>query len=186
MDPLTSELKQNFENIINSLKQELKSIRTGRATPALLENLTVEAYGGQSKMSLSSLASISTSGPTVLQVRPFDPSIIQDLEKAILKSSLNLTPRVQGQEILVNIPPLSEEQREKFIKLVGQIIEEKKNAMRGSRDDIRKKIKSQYEKKDITEDLKFRLEKEIDNLAQKYTEEILDIKSKKETEIREI
>lgn len=182
----TSEFKNRGQKIIESLKEDLKSIRTGRATPSLVENLVVEAYGGSTKLRLMELSTITTEGPTALIVIPFDPSVIGDIEKSILKSPLGLSPNVQGSKIILKIPSLSEEQRDKFIKLAGEKIEEKKNQVRGLRDDLRKSIKTSFEKKETTEDEKFRLEKEIDTESSQLMEEIQTLREKKEVEIREV
>ncbi|MBI5127103.1 ribosome recycling factor [Candidatus Roizmanbacteria bacterium] len=182
----TSDFKRGCQKTIESLKEDLKSIRTGRATPSLVENLVVETYGGQSKLRLLEMATITTEGPQALLIIPFDPSVISDIEKAILKSPLGLSPNVQGSKIIIKIPSLSTEQREKFIKTAGEKIEDKKNQIRNLRDDVRKKIKTSFEKKETTEDVKYRLEKEIDNISQEFIQEIETIKTKKEAEIREI
>lgn len=182
----TSQFKQNVQKVINYLKEDLKSIRTGRANPSLVEKLVVEAYGGSTKLRLMELATITTEGPSALSIAPFDPSTSQEIEKSILKSSLGLSPSSQGNRILIRIPPLSAEQREKFVKIISEKIEEKKNQIRNFRDEIRKSIKTSFEKKETTEDEKFRLEKEIDSLTQEFMEEIRTIREKKETEIREV
>jgi ribosome recycling factor len=186
MESILSDFKQNVEKAITYLKEDLKSIRTGRATPALLENLIVEAYGGTTKMNLSSLATITTESSTALLVSPFDSSILQEIERAIQTSALGLTPRVEGSQIHVLIPSLSQEQREKFIKIVGTKVEERKNIIRGFRDESRKKVKTQLESKQISEDDKYRLEKEIDEITQAYMEDVQIIKDRKEEEIRQI
>lgn len=185
MDPL-QEFKQQSAKAIESLKEDLKSIRTGRATPSLVENLVVETYGGQSKLRLLELATIVTDGPSALSITPFDPSVLSDIEKAILKSPLGINPVVQGNRITIHIPALSEEQREKFIKLASQKIEERKGIIRNLRDNARKTIKTSFEKKEITEDDKFRIEKEIDLATQKIMEEIEERRKHKEAEIREV
>lgn len=185
MDP-SSDFKIKCQTVINSLKEDLKNIRTGRANPSLVENLIVDAYNGSTRLKLMELATISTDGPTALSIVPFDPSTLSNIEKAILKSPLGLSPTTQGSRIILKIPPLSTEQREKFIKLVIEKIEEKKNQIRNFRDEIRKSIKSSYEAKETTEDEKFRLEKEIDNITQQLMKEIEEIKEKKQNEIREV
>ncbi len=177
--------KQTLKTI-TSLKEELKSIRTGRANPALVENLIVETYGGQTRLKLFELATISTDGPSALIVMPFDPSTIVDIEKAILKSPLGISPQTQANRIIIRLPSLSTEQREKIIKLLGQTVEEKKVIVRNLRDEARKKIRIAFDSKEITEDDKFRLEKELDNLTQKKLEEIQAIREIKEDEILEI
>lgn len=186
MDPLLNDLKQSAEKIIFHLKEDLKTIRTGRANPAIIDNLTVEAYEGQTKLRLMELATILTEGPAVLSITPFDPSIIGDIEKSILKSPLGLTPQTQGTKILIRIPSLSQEQREKMLKIIGQKIEEKKVIMRNFRDDVRKKIRLMLDKKEITEDDKFRLEKDVDSITQGYMTQIQEIKENKEKEILEV
>jgi ribosome recycling factor len=183
---LIAQFKQNAQKAVEILKEDLKSIRTGRASPSLVENLMVDTYGGQSQLRLLELSTITSEGPQTLSVAPFDPSVLSDIEKAILKSPLGVTPATQGNRILLKIPPLSLEQREKFIKLVGEKIEEKKNQIRSLRDSMRKTIKTSYEAKETTEDEKFRLEKEIDNITAQLMEEIQVIRDKKEAEIREV
>ncbi len=180
------EFKTKSQKAVDFLKEDLKSIRTGRASPSLVENLSVDAYNGTAHMRLLEMATIVTEGPSALSISPFDPSTIQDIEKAILKSPLGMSPITQGTRIIIKIPPLSEEQREKFIKLAGSKVEEKKVQIRAARDDARRDLKDKFEKKEITEDEKFRVEKEIDTASSKYMEEIETIQDKKEIEIREV
>jgi ribosome recycling factor len=185
MDPL-ADFKQSSQKVVENLKDDLKTIRTGRATPSLVENLIVETYGGQAKLRLLELATIVTDGPFALSITPFDIAVLSDIEKAILKSPLGISPAVQGNKITIHIPALSEEQREKFIKLAHQKVEERKGIIRNLRDNARKTIKTSFEKKEITEDDKFRQEKEIDLVTQKFMEEIEAHKKRKEEEIREV
>ncbi|MBW7960699.1 ribosome recycling factor [Patescibacteria group bacterium] len=184
--PSITDYKTKCQNVIASLKEDLKSIRTGRATPSLIENIVVEAYGGSTKLRLTELATITTEGPTALVIAPFDPSILSDIEKAILKSPLGLSPAVQGNRIIIKIPPLSTEQREKFIKIASSKVEEKRNQLRGLRDEVRKSIKASFEKKEISEDEKYRFEKEVDTVSQQQMAEIETIKEKKEAEIIQV
>lgn len=185
MDPI-SDFKQQASKTVEILKEALKSFRTGRVSPSLVENLIVETYGGQTKLRLMELSIITTEGPQTLSIVPFDSSVISDIEKAILKSPLGITPITQGSRILLKIPSLSQEQREKILKLVNQTVETKKQMVRSFRDEARKSIKTGFEKKEISEDEKFRLEKEIDNLTQKYMEEIEVIKQSKSRQVMEI
>lgn len=178
----TNEAKKTVEH----LKNEMQTIRTGRPSTTILETIQVDAYGGSAKMKLNELATVASEGSTTLAIAPFDPSTIPDIEKAILKSPLNLTPKVQGTKILVVFPALNEEQREKYVKLVGQMVEDHKVSVRSHRDDTRKKIKASHDAKTITDDDKFRFEKEVDTAAQKINDEITSLKEKKEAQIREI
>ena len=177
---------QQANKALEYLKDDLKAIRTGKSNPALLENLIIEAYGGQSKLRLTELATIISEGPSALSVTPFDPSTLADIEKAKLKSALGISPAVQGNRIIARIPPLSQEQREKYSKLVSQKTEEEKNVIRGFRDEARKKIKQQFEAKEIREDEKFKFEKDIDAASQKIMDELHLIRDNKEKEIMEI
>jgi len=181
-----NQFKTNLTQTLSHLKEQLKTIRTGRANPSIIEDLAVETYGGSTILKLKELATIVSEGPSALIVAPFDPSTIQDIEKAILKSPLGLTPATQGSRITLRIPAMSQEQREKYIKLVGQMIEEKRVIARNHRDDVRKKIKELFDSKEMTEDEKYRVEKEIDTISQKAMEDIQTLKDLKETEIKEI
>ena len=143
-------------------------------------------YGGQMKMKLKELASISTEGPTTILIDPFDPSTIQDIEKAFLTSPLQLRPRVEGKMIRLITPPLSTEQREKFVKLVHQKVEETKNNNRDHRDHARKGLKTLLDDKTITEYEKFRFEKTIDTLTKDFSDDLEVLKKKKHDEIMSI
>lgn len=183
---IVSTFIQQAEKTISALKEDLKSIRTGRASPNLVENLVVETYGGQSKLRLLELATIMTEGASSIAISPYDPSVVQDIEKAILKSPLGLSPATHGTKIIIRIPSLNTEQREKYIKVVGEKIEEKKVTVRNHRDDCRRIIKNTFEKKEMSEDEKYRLEKEIDTESTKFMEEIIAIRESKEKEIMEV
>ena len=181
-----SEFKNNSQKTIDYLKEDLKSIRTGHASASLVENIIVETYGGSAKLRLLELSTITAEGPSTLIISPFDSSVTQDIEKAILKSPLGLSPAVQGNRIIIRIPSLSTEQREKYIKIVSEKIEEKKVQIRNHRDNSRKNIKTKFESKEMSEDEKFRLEKEIDNETTKYMDQINLIKENKIIEIKEV
>ncbi|MFH1826840.1 MAG: ribosome-recycling factor [bacterium] len=186
MDEIISDFSSLIQKAVDSLQEEFKSIRTGRATPALIENLLVEAYGGQSNLKLLELATITTEGPAAIIIVPFDASTLQDIEKTILKSSLGFSPQTQANRIIVKIPSLSQEQREKMIKLIGERVEEKREVIRYHRDEARKKVRNGMENKTITEDQKFRIEKEIDTMSQNAMNKIQELKEMKEKDILEV
>lgn len=183
MNNLIPELNKHFDMSVTKLREDLKTIRTSHASPALLENIEVEAYGGAMKMKLMELATIGNDSPTVLTVVPFDPSTTQDIERAIQKSPLGLSPTTQTNKILITVPSLSEEQRAKYAKLVNEMAEETRRVVRGYRDDARKKIKHAFEAKEVSEDDKFRFEKQVDEETQKINEQIEVLKEKKDKEI---
>lgn len=180
------EFKNQAQKTIDHLREELQTVRTGRPSAALLEGLQIDAYGGSMKMRLMDIATITNEGPTMLVVTPFDPSTTQDIEKGILKSPLNLTPKVEGSRIRVVFPSLTQEQREKYVKLIGQMVEDHRVTIRGHRDEARKKIKTAHDAKEITEDVKFRMEKDIDTANQKLMDDIQTMKEKKETQVMEV
>ncbi len=186
MDQAVTNFKNDSTNTLNRLKDELKAIRTGKANASMLENLLVEAYGGQTKLKLQELATLGVEGANLIVITPFDPSTTPDIEKAVLKSPFGFTPAPQGNRLVIKIPPLTEEQREKFVKVVNQTVEEKKGIVRNLRDNARKNVKLRLEKKELTEDDKFRLEKEIDSVSQEMTEEINKLKELKEADIMQI
>ena len=142
MEETIKQFENEIDKIIEDLKSELLSIRSGRITPALVEGLTVETYGGSAKLKLLELATITNQGPQTLVISPFDHSTLQDIEKALQKTKLGARPQVQGQVIYLRFPPLSSEQRKKFVKVVGEIVEENKVKVRSARDAIRKKNKN--------------------------------------------
>lgn len=181
-----SQFEKKLKEAVLQTKEAVFTIRTGKVSPSLVENIMVEAYQGQSKLKLMELASIITSRPSTLLVTPFDPTVIPDIEKAIISSPLNLSPRVEKEKIYIQVPPLTEEQRQKFLKLICQKVEEGRENIRIVRDEIRKKVKIAYEADELTEDDKYRIEKQIDETTQIYNSQLEDLKKRKEKEIIEI
>ncbi len=180
------EFKKAAGTSLDRLQEELKSIRSGRASGALVEDLLVETYGGTANMRIRELATITTDGPTRILIVPFDPSTLADIERAIQKSNLGLSASVQGTNVQALVPPLSTEQRDKFVRIVGSKTEEGRNAIRGFRDDLRRTLKTQKETKELSEDDKFRIEKDLDTQTQLYMDKIASIKDAKTTEIQTI
>jgi ribosome recycling factor len=178
-----NEFTTSLKIIVEQTRDKMVTIRTGRASPALIENTPVLAYGGQTTLKLIELATITNEGPQSLLVIPFDPSVTQDIEKTLRALSIGLAVSVSGTQIRVKTPPLTEEQRQKYAKLVSEISEEGRESIRRERDEIRKKVKSQYDGKEIGEDVKYRLEEEIDKISKDYTDQIESIKKRKEQEI---
>jgi len=186
IDSVISQLHTQSRASNNYITEELRQIRTGKASPALVDGLEVTTYGGTTTLTLRELASISSDGNTTILIDPFDASVTQDIEKAIRTSPLGLNPSVDGKMIRLSIPPLNEEQRTKFIKIVGEKIENGKVQLRQHRDHARKNIKALLDAKTITEDDKFRIEKEIDTLTKEYSDKLDELKKKKSEEIMQI
>jgi ribosome recycling factor len=177
-----AQFKPQFEKTIEFLRQDLASLRTNRATPALLENLSVEVYG--SKMPLIQLASIQSPEPRTLSVEPWDKQVIKDIEKAIQTASLGLSVANEGTFLLVTMPPMTEETRRELIKVLSHKLEQARQAVRGVRDKVKEEILQAEKNKEISEDEKYKLIEELDKLTREYIDEIQTIGDKKEDEIK--
>ncbi len=174
--------KNELEKIEESLKVEFSSLRIGRATPALVENILVDCYG--SKVPVKQLASISAPEPRILIIEPWDRTVLPNLEKAIITSDLNLNPVVDKNLIRISIPPLTEERRKALIKILGSKLEEAKIKYRGSRDKIMKEINELFDAKKITEDEKFKMKEEVQKLINSTNQNLENLLKSKEEEIK--
>jgi len=165
--------------IEESLKVEIASLRVGRASPALVENISVDCYGSKTK--IKQLASIAAPEPRTLVIEPWDKKILPELEKAILTSNLGLSPIVDKNLIRINIPALTEERRNEILKILNSKIEESKIKFRSARDKTIKELGELFDYKKITEDEKFKMKEEIQkamNLASENLEKIFMLKEK--------
>jgi ribosome recycling factor len=169
---------------VDSLRQELKRIRTGKANPALLDNVRVSAYGQE--MPLKQVASIAVPDPRQIVVQPWDKSILSDVEKAIQKADLGLNPNNDGSFIRLPIPPLTEERRRDLVKAVKKIVEDSKIALRNIRRDANDQLKSAEKEGQISEDESRRGLDKVQELIDKRTEELEEILRRKEQEIMEV
>lgn len=178
------EAETRMKGALEALGNTLATIRTGRASPALVERLQVEYYGAPTP--LMQLASISIPEPRQLMIKPFDPSTIKNIERAILASELGLTPNNDGKIIRLNLPPLTEERRRELVKVVHNYLEDSRVAIRNIRRDLIKDLRDFEKEKMISEDdLKY-AEEELQKLTDKYIEQIDSIGAKKEKEIMEV
>ena len=178
------EAESKMNGAIQVLESDLSGIRTGHASPALVERLQVEYYGAPTPM--LQLATISAPEPRQLLIRPFDPTTLKVIEKAILASELGLTPNNDGKVIRLNIPPLTEERRRELVKLVHHRLEESRIAVRNVRRDMIKDLKDFEHEKMISEDDLKTGEEELQKLTDKKIEEIDAIGQRKEKEIMEV
>ncbi len=169
---------------INSLINEYTTIRAGRATPAVLDRISVDYYGCPTP--LQQMAAISVPEPRTLLITPWDKSSLKDIEKAILTSDLGLNPQNDGSALRLNFPPLTEERRRELVKNVYKYAEEAKVAVRSIRRDALDKLKDLKKKSEITEDDLKNAEKKMQDMTDKACKEIDGISAKKEKEIMEI
>jgi ribosome recycling factor len=173
--------KQDMEKTIGALKKELSHVRTGRASTALLEGITVEYYGA--KTHLNQVATLSAPEATLLVIQPYDKSVIQAIEKAIQMSDLGLNPLNDGKLIRIPIPPLNEERRRDLVKHVRKLAEDYRVSMRAHRRDSLEMLKELEKEKDITEDERRHAAEKIEALTKEYVERVEKVLKAKEDEI---
>ncbi|WP_416150919.1 ribosome recycling factor [Salipaludibacillus sp. HK11] len=176
--------KEKMEKSIEAYRRELGTLRAGRANPSILDKVQVEYYGMMTP--LNQLSSITVPEGRMLLIQPFDKSSISDIEKAIQKADLGLTPTSDGNIIRISIPALTEERRNDLAKLVGRYTEEGKVAVRNVRRDANDELKKMQKDADITEDEQRRAQDDVQKLTDTMIKSIEDIAKKKEDEIREV
>lgn len=178
------EAKTRMRGAVQALEEDLSGIRTGRASPGLVEKMSVEYYGIPTP--LIQLASIGVPEPRSLLIRPFDPSSLKAIERAILTSDLGLTPNNDGKAIRLNLPPLTEERRHELVRIVKNRVEEARVAVRNVRRDSIKDLREFENEKLISEDDCKRGEQELQKITDDYIEEINNTGERKEKEIMEV
>jgi len=178
------ECKKDMEKATASLRKDLSRVRTGRASTGLLEGLTVEYYGARTP--LNQIAGLSAPDPRLLVVQPFDKSVIGEIERAILRSDLGLTPQNDGKIIRIPVPELTEERRRELVKHVRKIAEEFRVSLRNHRRDGIEMLKEMEKDKDISEDERRHGQERIEALTKQYVEKIDSILKAKEQEIMAI
>lgn len=181
---ILKEGESRMSGALQSLQDDLATIRTGRATPALVERLPVEYYGVPTP--LMQLATIGVPEPRSLLIKPFDKSTLKAVERAILASDLGLTPNNDGQSIRLNLPPLTEERRRDLVRVVHNRLEEARVAVRNIRRDLIKDMKDFEEEKLISEDELERGEEEVQKMTDRFVTDIERIGQTKEKEILEV
>jgi ribosome recycling factor len=175
---------ERMTRAIESLKKEFASIRTGRASLALLDGIMVNYY--DTPTSLQQLASLSIPESRQMAIQPWDTKVIPDIEKAILKSDLGLTPMNDGKLIRINIPPLTEERRKQLVKAVRKIGEEAKVSIRNIRRDANEELKKLEKENHVSEDIVKKSQDEIQKLTDSYVTRVDDVLGNKEKEIMEV
>lgn len=181
---MLKDAETRMHGAIQSLTDDLAAIRTGRASPALVEKLSIEYYG--SPTPLMQLASISVPEPRSLMIKPFDQSTLKNIERAIQSSDLGLNPNSDGKVIHLNLPPLTEDRRRGLVKQVHGRLEEARVAIRNIRRDVHNDMREYEKEKLITEDDLKRGEEELQKLTDRYIEEVAKHGQNKEKEIMEV
>jgi ribosome recycling factor len=179
-----AEVRQQMENAIDAIRREFASVRTGKASPALLDTVKVEAYG--SKMPLNQVGTVSAPEPRMLIVQPWDKSLMADIEKAIRSAELGLNPANDGTIIRVPIPQLNEERRREMVRLLHKLAEEGRIAVRHARQEGNKQVKQREHDHEIGEDDARRQMDEIQQLTDEHIARIDQLLKAKEEEVMEV
>ena len=183
VEEVLMDAEERMEKANSVLKNALSGIRTGRATPGLVDSVRVEAYGSQSP--LKQLASIAAPEPTQLVIRPYDAGTIKDIEKAIVASDLGLNPQNDGKIIRINIPALSTDVRKKMVSRIKELSEEAKISIRNIRRDSNKAIETLEKDKEISEDDRDKGKDDVQELTKKYEADASEMAKAREAEVME-
>ncbi len=178
------EVEAKMEKRVDGYAEELKTVRAGRANASVLDKVAIDYYGTMTP--INQVGSISSPEPRMLVIQPWDAGVLKEIEKAINKSDIGITPQNDGKVIRLNFPPLTEERRKELVKTVKKYSEEAKIQIRNVRRDAMENFKSQKKNGEITEDDLKGIEKDIQALTDKYIKEIESIDAAKEKEIIEV
>lgn len=181
---ILEDARDHMEKTLEHLRSELNSIRAGRATPSMLENVRVDYYG--TKTPLNQMASVSAPQPDLLVVQPWDSSALSNIEKSIISENLGLNPNNDGKIIRIPVPPLSEERRRDLVKTARSRGEEAKIAIRNVRRHAKDHIKTVKEEESLSEDRQYLAEEKLQEMTNAYTEKIDTVLERKEAEIMEV
>jgi ribosome recycling factor len=181
--PHLAEAEQRMTKALDVMGNELKVVRTGRASPALVENVKVDYYGAPTP--LKSLATISAPEPQLIVVKPFDPGSLSEIMKAIQKADIGLNPQSDGKILRIAVPPLSEERRKQMVAMIKDIAENQKVAVRNVRRDVNKLIDDDAKAKKLSEDDKFKLKDEAQKMTDRTEKKIAELFEKKSKEVME-
>lgn len=179
-----SHITQELEKSVDFLKNDISSLRTGRATTALVEDLMVEAYGA--KQPMKAVGTISVPDPKTVTIEPWDKSVMGDIEKAVRESSLGINPVNSGTQIILAMPELTSERRVELIKVLHQKLENARISIRKIREENRDIIVKAEKDNEINEDEKFKLQENLDKMVREYNEKVKSVGEEKEKEINAV
>lgn len=179
--PTVEDAKQRMEAALEAIRRDFGTVRTGKASTALLDTVRVDAYG--SKMPLNQVATINTPEPSLLVVQPFDKTLIGDIERAIFTANLGLNPANDGNVIRIPVPPLNEERRKEYVKVLHKMAEEGRVSVRHARRTVRDEIHALVKEHELSEDDGRRREEAVEKLTHDYTAKIDGLLKRKEEEV---
>jgi ribosome recycling factor len=178
--------RPRMQSVIDLVSSDIGAIRTGRATSALIQGLEVSVYGGQQKLKVQELATISVPDPQMIVIDPWDKSIIGEIRQGILQANIGMNPSLDGELIRIKLPPLTSEDREQYVKLLSTKLENGRIMIRQIRADIMHEIKKRFEAKEISEDDKFAQEKLLQEITDEFVEKIDEMGEAKRAELLQI
>lgn len=179
-------IRAKMEEAVTAVRSDVSSIRTGRATPALVADIIVDAYGGTTRLKIVELASIATPDPRTLIISPWDKSITYEIKKAIETANIGLTPMADGEAIRINLPSLTAEDRRNYVKLLSQKLENGKIMIRRVRQEAMEEVHKLFEKKEFGEDEKFQREERVQKITDEMVNKIEEIGKLKEAELTQV
>jgi ribosome recycling factor len=176
--------KEKMEAALTALRREFATVRTGKATPALLDTVRVDAYG--SKLPINQVATVSTPEASLLVVQPFDRSLLQEIERGIQAASLGLNPANDGTVIRIPIPPLNQERRKEYVKLLHKMAEDARVSIRHARQEARDEIKHKMKEHELPEDEGHKTTEETQKLTDQYIAKVEELLKHKEEEVMQV
>jgi ribosome recycling factor len=183
IESIYKECREKMGKSIDALKKELKRVRTGRASLSILDGIRVDYYG--TRTPLDQMASLSVPESRLINIQPWDASVIKEIEKAILRSDLGLTPSSDGKLVRISIPPLTEERRKQLVKVVNKMSEDYKVAIRNIRREANEMFKELKKEGDIAEDESFKAQDEVQKITDEFIDVVIEVIKEKEKEILE-
>jgi ribosome recycling factor len=182
--PTLKKAKERMEHALESLRREFGGVRTGKASPQLLDAIRVEAYG--SRVPLNQVGTVSAPEPRMLTIQPWDRGLVKDIERALRESDLGLNPSNDGQLIRIPIPALTEDRRKEYVRLLQKLAEEGRVAVRQARKDANDEVKARQKKEGLSEDDVRREEKEVQKLTDQYIAKVEEMLEHKRAEVMEV
>lgn len=176
-------VRSKMQQVVGLVTSDIGVIRTGRATSSLVEGLELALYGGAQKLKLQEVATISAPDPQTLVIDPWDKSIIGEVRNGILAANVGMNPSIDGEIIRISMPPLTTEDREKYVKLLSTKLENGHVMIRQIRSEVVHDIKKKFEEKELTEDEKFNFEKRLQELTDEYIAKIDEVGERKKQEL---
>lgn len=184
IDRALKEAKRGMEKALEHFRSELQSIRTGRASPAMLQNVKVDYYG--SLTPLEQISSITAPQADLILIQPFDVNALENIEKAIMKADLGFNPSNDGAQIRVPVPPLSEERRRELAKKASERAEEARISIRNTRRHVKDRLKQVENEENLSEDVRYTAEQDLQDLTDKYVDKVDQLVERKEEEIMHV